>query len=325
MLKEALNLVEKDSQVRRILKTIGWFFKIAFGLFIILLLMMIAALSVETVSPLKMPRYTITNGDKIVVFQTMTHIANNNFYQQVKNSIISYKANDYTYFYESVSIDPKNVATSSKQDGSPQHQKTSHLTEVYQSLADIMGLEVQDQTQFLNLINNHDVNVDSSMQQLLEKVDQNNHKYDKNYHPEIVSLTAEEMDKRLMGSIFGDADVDKLDKGLAELRKLPQEEKDIFGFILRDIISISARKTKETMNMLPGNVTEVILDYRNDILANAIINGPKKIFITYGEAHLEGVMQRLQKDDPKWHIESQVGVLALQAAPQMVSKVARIR
>jgi hypothetical protein len=296
----------------KIIPAIRWILKTILVLLLLLILMMAAALSVETVSPLEMPRYTITNGDKTVVFQTMTHIANANFYREVQGAILQSKEDGYTYFYESVSIDPKNIANIPESELRAKKEK-SHLTEVYQSLADVMGLQVQNQEDFLNLINDKDINVDATMQQLLERVDQVAHKYDKNYHPVKVKLTAEEMDKRLMGSIFGGADIDKLDKGLAEMNKLPKDQKDILGFILRDIISLSSRMTTETMDMLPSNVTEVILDYRNNILSDAIIHGPNKIFITYGQAHLKGVMQRLQKDDPRWHIESSVGVVALKS------------
>jgi hypothetical protein len=47
-----------------------------------------------------MPTYTISNGEKIVIFQAMSHIASQNFYDTVKKNIFTAKSDDYVYYFE---------------------------------------------------------------------------------------------------------------------------------------------------------------------------------------------------------------------------------
>ena len=50
---------------------------------------------------------------------------------------------------------------------------------------------------------------------------------------------------------------------------------------------------------------KVILDYRNRALADRIAADPHdKIYITYGAAHIRGVVDLLKEKNPDWKIES---------------------
>jgi hypothetical protein len=51
-------------------------------------------------SPAAMPRYTLTNGEKTVIFQWMSHIWSENFYQQVEDALREKKESGYVYYYE---------------------------------------------------------------------------------------------------------------------------------------------------------------------------------------------------------------------------------
>ena len=52
------------------------------------------------INPAYLPRYTITNGKKTVVFQTMAHIATDRFYTQVQSNIKAAKKSGYVLFFE---------------------------------------------------------------------------------------------------------------------------------------------------------------------------------------------------------------------------------
>jgi hypothetical protein len=49
----------------------------------------------------------------------------------------------------------------------------------------------------------------------------------------------------------------------------------------------------------------VILDFRNCSLAQRVMQSPDdRIYITYGAAHLPGLVAELRKLDPKWAVGS---------------------
>lgn len=56
----------------------------------------------NSIAPATMPSYTISNGEKTIIFQTMIHIATPEFYQTVQQNIFDAKAQGYVYFYEGV-------------------------------------------------------------------------------------------------------------------------------------------------------------------------------------------------------------------------------
>lgn len=54
------------------------------------------------------------------------------------------------------------------------------------------------------------------------------------------------------------------------------------------------------------DIFSVILDDRNlHLVKNIVESSEKKIFITYGMMHFEGVYELLKKSDPTWRIISQ--------------------
>lgn len=51
-------------------------------------------------APATLPRITITNGEKTVVFQSMMHIASPGFYDDIRNDMIELHEKDFVFFYE---------------------------------------------------------------------------------------------------------------------------------------------------------------------------------------------------------------------------------
>ena len=53
-----------------------------------------------------------------------------------------------------------------------------------------------------------------------------------------------------------------------------------------------------------GDMDAVVLDFRNRHLASQLLSDPReKIYVTYGAAHLPGVMALMQRE-PGWKVES---------------------
>lgn len=51
-------------------------------------------------APASLPRITITNGEKIVIFQSMMHIASPGFYEDIRKDMEQLRDEDYVFFYE---------------------------------------------------------------------------------------------------------------------------------------------------------------------------------------------------------------------------------
>ena len=98
----------------------------------------------NTFAPATLPRITITNGEKTVVFQSMMHIGSSSFYEDIKNDMERLKGEDFIFFYEGV------------QAGSAENTEqlntligTNVSTEMYDVTAKVGDLITQDESYFL--------------------------------------------------------------------------------------------------------------------------------------------------------------------------------
>jgi hypothetical protein len=93
---------------------------------------------------------------------------------------------------------------------------------------------------------------------------------------------------------------DPLDFLTAYARDGSRDQKNILGILCRGLIN-------ENIGAMPsdGALEPVILDFRNRNLVQQILtHHSKKIYITYGAAHLPGVIALLKEKDPKWKVMS---------------------
>lgn len=78
------------------------------------------------------------------------------------------------------------------------------------------------------------------------------------------------------------------------------EQKKLIGILCRGAFAIALGDQSEHE---PRPLDKVILDFRNRQLAQRIIaDDSQRIYITYGAAHLPGVLASLQAADPGWQI-----------------------
>ena len=93
-------------------------------------------------------------------------------------------------------------------------------------------------------------------------------------------------------------------------------QKKILGILCRGVINATL-----SANDSDGELNPVILDYRNRNLVQKIItHHSKKIYITYGAAHLPGVLALLKEKDPKWRVVSTKWMRAV-GAPEHLTGV----
>jgi hypothetical protein len=104
------------------------------------------------------------------------------------------------------------------------------------------------------------------------------------------------------------ADTQKQDPMLKHMGKIiefiKQNTKDqqrIAGVLCRGVFAVALDPAKTS----DGPLNKLILDFRNRNLANMINTDPNsKIYITYGAAHLPGVLALLRETDPRWEVKS---------------------
>jgi hypothetical protein len=94
------NFITKKPLIRPKEFFLAFSYRIAVFMTFLLLFFSIFCVYQNKINPAYLPRYTLTNGKKTVVFQTMAHIATDRFYNVVKNKIKEAKLDGYTLFYE---------------------------------------------------------------------------------------------------------------------------------------------------------------------------------------------------------------------------------
>ena len=115
------------------------------------------------IRPAPMPEITITNWDKVVVFQAMSHIGTQDFYNSVQENITRKKEEWFVYFFEWV-----------KPGSDENHEKFNQALwiefdkNLYENLSKLYGVVNQENEAFLWLVNDLDFNVDLNLDQIIE-------------------------------------------------------------------------------------------------------------------------------------------------------------
>lgn len=236
------------------------------------------------ISPAPAPRYYLSNWEKEVIFQTMSHIWSENYYNEVKQNIIKEKENWYVLFYEWVQW-----WTEENADDFNKALWIKFEKDLYDNLSKLYGLVNQDQREFLWLINDKDYNVDISIDEIM-----------KLYNAKISDK------KGYMEEQKETIDVNKMI--IESLSSLNDKKLKILVYINRWILNFII-KSEETRDLISNNfwnknLFSVILEERNKILTDEIIkNENKKIYVMYGLMHFEGVFEILKSNNPNWKIE----------------------
>lgn len=247
--------------------------------------------------PATIPQVALSNGEQRVVFQGMQHVASENFYKAVVYDVEKALSEGHVLYYEGVqtgSPESKaffgkfaNAVTGGGQD----------LDATYQSIGEVCGMRFQ--LDYFGLL-----------------------EADKAEHPErhvIADVDALELKaeyERLMREDPAFAREHAGDftprpaanqpafalRAVQWLRDGSEAQKSLGGIVCRGLWTMLLR---DTGGKEPGRMDAVILDFRNRALARRITeDGHDRIFITYGAAHLPGLLAELRRIDPRWSVGS---------------------
>lgn len=263
----------------------SFLYKVTIFLSIILVLIWSFAYYYNEINPASVPQYMISNGEKKVVFQWMSHIASQDFYDSVKKELTLKKEEGYVYYYEQVLPGtPENMEKFNKEIGIKVNK------DLYKNLSKLYWVVPQDNSMYINIWKTKDYNIDMSIDEIMKiynkKNKNNEEKWGIQEEKKILNI-----DKEL---------INKLDSLHArELKLLQYINKAFINAILwsekMQYLMVSSLKNR--------SLGEVILGGRNKLLANKIISSAdNKIFITYGALHFEGVLDILKKSDMNWKI-----------------------
>lgn len=245
--------------------------------------------------PATVPQVALNNGSKRVVFQGMQHIGSEHFYKAVIYDVEKALSEGYVVYYEGVQTPtPESKAFFEKL--SHELVGGSDLSGTYKSIGEVCGMKFQldyfglleaDKAEHpkRHVIADVDaLELKAEYQRLMREVPAFAKAHANDFQPKPAAT-----DNALMLKV-----VEWLKKGSAS-------QKTLGGVACRGLFTLS----QPTGDGPPGRMEPVILDFRNRALAQRIMQSPDdKIFITYGAAHLPGLVAELRKLDPKWAVGS---------------------
>ena len=238
-----------------------------------------------------MPLATLANGTKTVMIQGMMHVGSEGFYKSVVYDLEKALTEDYVLYYEGVKSDPE---------GDEWFSKTlaggGDLSTNYTQLGDICGLQFQ-LDYFGMLAGDMAARPERHVTADVSTADM------KREYERLVAADPSYADK--IAAEIGTTAVDggSQANGIGALLDMVQGatpgQRSLIGTACRGWMGwLLSRATA------PSALDPIVVDFRNRNLADLIISGPDKIYITYGAHHLPGIMELLKASDPAWKLGS---------------------
>lgn len=236
--------------------------------------------------PLAVPRVTLSDGKRQVVFQGMVHVGSEQFYRSVSYDLIRAKDAGYVLFFEGV------------QPGTPEAdawldavtQSWGDLNAQYGKIGEVCGLSFQGD--FLAFLQRdqamdpiHLVTADVTVTEMFEEWQR--------------QLAA---NPTLADALPQGAGTDRAGFNMSTLIEfaagLQGSQKDLVAASCRGMFSVILGRAES-----PDALNAVILDFRNQRLADHIAERPDAdIYITYGSGHFPGLFHEMQARNPDWQI-----------------------
>lgn len=245
--------------------------------------------------PATVPQVSLTNGSKRVIFQGMQHIGSEHFYQAVIYDVEKALSEGYVSWYEGVQTPtPESQAFFEKL--SHELVGGSDLSGTYKSIGEVCGMKFQ--LDYFGLLEAD--KAEHSKRHLVADVDALELKteYERLMREDPAFARAHANDFKPKPAANDNAFMLQV---VEWLKTGSPSQKALGGVTCRGLFSLN----QPDADSKPGPMQPVILDFRNRALAKRIMQSPDdKIFITYGSAHLPGLVAELRKLDPKWAVGS---------------------
>ncbi|MDQ1344345.1 MAG: hypothetical protein QG650_1066 [Patescibacteria group bacterium] len=246
------------------------------------------------IDPAKLPEYVISNGEKTVRFRAMAHIGSESFYNGVGDDLAAARKDGYVLFYEGV------------RPGSPENTKKFDAMmgfkfdkDLYASMSKLYGLVPQNTAAIVGAPGPDDRNVDLGIDEIVANFEKRRGAVSGEPSvsppsPETEGVT-EEFSKEIA----------------AYANSLAPRELATVRYLNRAIMSLVIKNRDASAAAFAGlgkaDLFSSILDDRNKVIVDAITStDQKKIFITYGLLHFDGVFDQLQEKDHRWKISGPI-------------------
>ena len=262
--------------------------------------------------PATVPQVALTNGSKRVVFQGMQHIGSEHFYQAVVYDIEKALSEGYVSWYEGVQTPtPESRAFFEKL--SHELVGGSDLSGTYKSIGEVCGMKFQ--LDYFVLLEAD--KAEHPKRHLVADVDALELKaeYERLMHDNPPFAKAHAKDFQPKPATNDNALMLKV---VEWLKNGSASQKTLGGVACRGLFSLN----QPAEDSPPGHMEPVILDFRNRALAQRIMqSSDDKIFITYGSAHLPGLVAELRKLEPNWTVGSVKWLRTIEAPEHIEGKL----
>jgi hypothetical protein len=234
-------------------------------------------------TPLKMNEYTLSNGEKTIIFQEMVHIGETSYYETINEKLLDYRNKGFKFAYEQVNI-------KSNEETEELKELTGITVDIYGKIGNVLALD--SQKSHMNMILEEDLNADVT-------------------GAELISLlkTHKEKNKK-EGKKEETEDIGESLRFIENLGNLSDYQKNIVKLMFRAILKVAGDNSE--MFMEEGTyIQKVILESRDQALFDKVKKlNADKLVIHYGKFHYKGFFDRLQKEDSNWKIKKVEEIVA---------------
>lgn len=298
------------------------------GIFILAFAISVSAFAVyqNEVDPVRLAVHTLSNGEKTVRFRTMAHVASDSFYSGVRDELGRARKDGYVLFYEGV------------RPGTPENSKKFEEMvgfrigkELYEVMARLYGLSPQDMADIVPSFDPRDRNVDVSVDDIVAYVESRSGSGTPSSGSGISSSGSASASGSYVpsspsssGSLqaLGSGSVSASGETLSERQEDPTvaalrsyadslnpRELEVLRYFNRAVMGFVMKNPHADALAVSGfsnpDAYPAILDERDRILAEAILaSEEKRIYVTYGLLHFDGVFDLLQERDPRWKVSA---------------------
>lgn len=243
--------------------------------------------------PALLPRVTMSDGNRTVIIQGMMHIGTERFYKSVVYDAERALSEGYVLYYEGVQPNPE-----ADKWFSDTLAGGGDLSANYKALAEICGLQFQ--LDYFDLLDK-DAKLHPE-RHIKADVDTLDMKREYDHLIETDPAFAEAVEGGKVQKAKAES-ASGMASAINWLQEGTQGQRKLAGYFCRWSLNGVGTKPKEGEE--PDQMKKVILHYRNRALADRIAaDSNDKIYITYGAAHIRGVVDLLKEKDSSWKIES---------------------
>ena len=257
--------------------------------------------------PLAVPRVTLGDGQRQVVFQGMTHIGSAPFYRSVAFDLMRTREAGYKVYFEGV------------MPGTPEAQAWfrnelaggGDLNAGYGKLAGFCGLHFQND--FLGFVAAdaakdpaRTVNADVTETEMWDE------------WKRLVAARPALADQLLKEHPPSDDDGNSgMNHVMQMLSRVGDRQRDFVGAACRGIFTFALQGEEH-----PDVLNAVVLDFRNRKLAERIAaDAGRNLYLIYGSGHFPGLFHALRQQDPAWRIEGVTWSTAIEAPEDAVGRL----